>query len=117
MVFDTETRATVATYTSHNKTVRTIGWSPDSQVSRCGQNLKIQTMKRGADRLVLTTCLYFKWLYSGSDDHLIVLYDVRAGSQSGAGGKGEGAVAMMQGHQNWVLRVAPSPDGRLLGSG
>lgn len=74
-------------------------------------------MKRGADRLVLTTCLYFKWLYSGSDDHLIVLYDVRAGSQSGAGGKGEGAVAMMQGHQNWVLRVAPSPDGRLLGSG
>ncbi|KGB79993.1 hypothetical protein CNBG_5749 [Cryptococcus deuterogattii R265] len=88
VVFDTETRATVATYTSHNKAVRTIGWSPDSQ-----------------------------WLYSGSDDHLIVLYDVRAGSQSGAGGKGEGAVAMMQGHQNWVLRVAPSPDGRLLGSG
>ncbi|OWZ45814.1 hypothetical protein C349_02482 [Cryptococcus neoformans var. grubii Br795] len=88
VVFDTETRATIATYSSHNKAVRTIGWSPDSQ-----------------------------WLYSGSDDHLIVLYDVRAGSQSGAGGKGEGAVAMMQGHQNWVLRVAPSPDGRLLGSG
>lgn len=32
MVFDTETRATIATYSSHNKAVRTIGWSPDSQV-------------------------------------------------------------------------------------
>lgn len=70
--------------------------------------------KKGVGFLLV---FYFKWLYSGSDDHLIVLYDVRAGSQSGAGGKGEGAVAMMQGHQNWVLRVAPSPDGRLLGSG
>ncbi|WWD22815.1 hypothetical protein CI109_107309 [Kwoniella shandongensis] len=57
------------------------------------------------------------WLYSGSDDHLIVLYDVRAGSRSGSGGKGEGAVAMMQGHQSWVLKVAASPDSKLLGSG
>ncbi|WRT63508.1 uncharacterized protein IL334_000413 [Kwoniella shivajii] len=89
IVLDTETQSVVATYTSHNKAVRTITWSPDSQ-----------------------------WLYSGSDDHLIVLYDVRAGSKSGDGvGKGEGAVAMMQGHQSWVLKVDASPDGKLLGSG
>ncbi|WVW81637.1 hypothetical protein I302_103632 [Kwoniella bestiolae CBS 10118] len=88
IVIDVETSSVVATYTSHNKAVRTITWSPDSQ-----------------------------WLYSGSDDHLIVLYDVRAGSSSGVGGKGEGAVAMMQGHQSWVLKVDASPDGKLLGSG
>nr|XP_031859914.1 uncharacterized protein CI109_004763 [Kwoniella shandongensis]KAA5526986.1 hypothetical protein CI109_004763 [Kwoniella shandongensis] len=88
VVVDTETQSVIATYTSHNKAVRTISWSPDSQ-----------------------------WLYSGSDDHLIVLYDVRAGSRSGSGGKGEGAVAMMQGHQSWVLKVAASPDSKLLGSG
>ncbi|WVQ93920.1 hypothetical protein IAU59_000998 [Kwoniella sp. CBS 9459] len=88
IVLDTETQDIVATYTSHNKSVRTITWSPDSQ-----------------------------WLYSGSDDHLIVLYDVRAGSKSGSGGAGEGAVAMMQGHQSWVLKVDASPDGKLLGSG
>jgi len=68
--------------------VRTLSWSPDSQ-----------------------------WLFSGSDDHRIVLHDVRAGSRTGAGGKGEGAVAIMQGHQSWVLKVAASPDGKLLGSG
>ncbi|WVF66299.1 hypothetical protein IAT40_001039 [Kwoniella sp. CBS 6097] len=88
IVLDTETQDIVATYTSHNKAVRTVTWSPDSQ-----------------------------WLYSGSDDHLIVLYDVRAGSKSGSGGAGEGAVAMMQGHQSWVLKVDASPDGKLLGSG
>ncbi|OCF71338.1 hypothetical protein I204_07965 [Kwoniella mangroviensis CBS 8886] len=88
IVLDVETQSIVATYTSHGKAVRTITWSPDSQ-----------------------------WLYSGSDDHLIVLYDVRAGSTSGSGGKGEGAVAMMQGHQSWVLKVDASPDGKLLGSG
>ncbi|OCF43764.1 hypothetical protein I317_02368 [Kwoniella heveanensis CBS 569] len=87
-VLDTETQDIVATYTSHNKAVRTVTWSPDSQ-----------------------------WLYSGSDDHLIVLYDVRAGSRSSAGGAGEGAVAMFQGHQSWVLKVDASPDGKLLGSG
>jgi WD repeat-containing protein 61 len=58
-----------------------------------------------------------KWLYSGGDDHRIVLHDVRAGSKTGAGGRGEGAVANMQGHQSWVLNVAASPDGKLLGSG
>ncbi|WVR03408.1 hypothetical protein IAU60_000399 [Kwoniella sp. DSM 27419] len=88
MVVDTESQTVVATYTSHNKAVRTVTWSPDSQ-----------------------------WLYSGSDDHLIVLYDVRAGSKTGSGGKGEGAVAMLQGHQSWVLKVDASPDGKLLGSG
>ncbi|WVQ82635.1 hypothetical protein IAT38_004767 [Cryptococcus sp. DSM 104549] len=88
VVIDTETNAIMATYTSHNKTVRTLSWSSDSQ-----------------------------WLFSGSDDNLIVLYDVRAGSQSGVGGKGEGAVALMQGHQSWVLKVAASPDGKILGSG
>ncbi|WWC66979.1 uncharacterized protein I206_100886 [Kwoniella pini CBS 10737] len=88
IVLDVETSNIVATYTSHNKAVRTVTWSPDSQ-----------------------------WLYSGSDDHLIVLYDVRAGSKSGSGGKGEGAVAMLQGHQSWVLKVDASPDGKLLGSG
>ncbi|WWC85657.1 uncharacterized protein L201_000523 [Kwoniella dendrophila CBS 6074] len=88
IVLDVETQNIVATYTSHNKAVRTISWSPDSQ-----------------------------WLYSGSDDHLIVLCDVRAGSKSGSDGKGEGAVAMMQGHQSWVLKVDASPDGKLLGSG
>lgn len=65
-----------------------------------------------------------QWLYSGSDDHRIVLHDVRAGSKSsngasgsGGGAKGEGAVAILQGHQSWVLKVAASPDGKLLGSG
>lgn len=58
-----------------------------------------------------------QWLFSGSDDHRIVLHDVRAGSRTGASGKGEGAVAIMQGHQSWVLGVAASPDGKLLGSG
>ncbi|KAK8844633.1 hypothetical protein IAR55_006480 [Kwoniella newhampshirensis] len=33
VVIDTETQAVVATYTSHNKAVRTISWSPDSQVA------------------------------------------------------------------------------------
>ena len=58
-----------------------------------------------------------QWLLSGSDDHLIVIHDVRAGSKTGAGGRGEGAVGMMHGHQSWVLKVAASPDGKLLGSG
>lgn len=56
-----------------------------------------------------------QWLYTGADDARIVLHDVRAGSTSGA--KGEGAVAIMQGHNGWVLSMAASPDGRLLGSG
>ncbi|WVO13505.1 hypothetical protein L204_101126 [Cryptococcus depauperatus] len=88
VIVDVESQAVVATYSSHNKAVRTISWSPDSQ-----------------------------WLFSGADDNLIVLYDVRAGSQSDTGGKGEGAVAVMQGHQSWVLKVAASPDSKLLGSG
>ncbi|ORX34965.1 WD40-repeat-containing domain protein [Kockovaella imperatae] len=88
IVLDTETQAIIATYQSHAMATRTISWSPDSQ-----------------------------WLLSGSDDHLIVIHDVRAGSKSGAGGRGEGAVGMMQGHQSWVLSVAASPDGKLLGSG
>ncbi len=58
-----------------------------------------------------------QWLFSGSDDHRIVLHDIRAGSRTGAGGRGEGAVAILQGHQSWVLKVAASPDGKLLGSG
>jgi WD repeat-containing protein 61 len=58
-----------------------------------------------------------EWLFSGSDDHRIVLHDVRAGSSTGSSGKGEGAVAIMQGHQGWVLKVASGPDGKLLGSG
>lgn len=56
-----------------------------------------------------------QWLYSGADDARIVLHDVRAGG-SGAG-KGEGAVAIMQGHQGWILSAAVSPDGKLLGTG
>ncbi|TXT07292.1 hypothetical protein VHUM_03462 [Vanrija humicola] len=56
-----------------------------------------------------------QWLYSGSDDARIVLHDVRAGAKSGA--RGEGAAAILQGHQGWVLTTAASPDGRLLGSG
>lgn len=56
-----------------------------------------------------------QWLYSGADDARVVLHDVRAGG-SGAG-KGEGAVAIMQGHQRWVLSAAASPDGKLLGTG
>ncbi|KAL1406915.1 Ski complex subunit Rec14 [Vanrija albida] len=56
-----------------------------------------------------------QWLYSGSDDARIVLHDVRAGAKSGA--RGEGAAAILQGHQGWVLTTSASPDGRLLGSG
>ncbi|GFZ44693.1 hypothetical protein JCM24511_02417, partial [Saitozyma sp. JCM 24511] len=88
VVVDTETQNVVASYQSHAMAVRTVAWSPDSQ-----------------------------WLYSGGDDHRIVLHDVRAGSKTGAGGRGEGAVANMQGHQSWILNVAASPDGKLLGSG
>ncbi|ORY22977.1 WD40-repeat-containing domain protein [Naematelia encephala] len=88
IVVDTTTQSIISTYTSHAMAVRTLSWSPDSQ-----------------------------WLFSGSDDHRIVLHDVRAGSKTGSGGKGEGAVAIMQGHQSWVLKVAASPDGKLLGSG
>ncbi|EJT50509.1 hypothetical protein A1Q1_00175 [Trichosporon asahii var. asahii CBS 2479] len=44
-----------------------------------------------------------QWLYSGSDDARIVLHDVRAGAESGA--SGEGAVAILQGHQGWVLEA------------
>ncbi|ODN80498.1 hypothetical protein L202_02729 [Cryptococcus amylolentus CBS 6039] len=87
IVLDTESQSIVASYNSHNKAVRTITWSPDSQ-----------------------------WLFSGSDDKLIVLYDVRAGSTNGAEGQGEGAVATLPGHQSFVLKVAASPDGKLLGS-
>ncbi|BEJ13438.1 hypothetical protein CspHIS471_0306120 [Cutaneotrichosporon sp. HIS471] len=55
-----------------------------------------------------------QWLYSGSDDARIVLHDVRAG---GEGAHGEGAVAILQGHQSWVLSTAASPDSKLLASG
>ncbi|CAK9779809.1 WD40 repeat-like protein [Cutaneotrichosporon oleaginosum] len=55
-----------------------------------------------------------QWLYSGSDDARIVLHDVRAG---GEGARGEGAVAILQGHQSWVLSTAASPDSKLLASG
>ncbi|KAL7420322.1 Ski complex subunit Rec14 [Cryptotrichosporon argae] len=88
VVVDTETQTVVADYASHAMASRTVSWSANSQ-----------------------------WLFSGSDDNRIVLHDVRAGSKTGAGGRGEGAVAIMQGHQSWVLRVSASPDGRLLGSG
>jgi WD repeat-containing protein 61 len=54
-----------------------------------------------------------QWLYSGSDDARIVLHDVRAG---GEGARGEGAVAILQGHQSWVLGTAASPDAKLLAS-
>ncbi|KAK4683813.1 WD repeat-containing protein 61, partial [Tremellales sp. Uapishka_1] len=87
-IVDVETSAVVATYSSHAMAIRTISWSPDSQ-----------------------------WLFSGSDDHRIVLYDVRAGSTSSTTSRGEGAVAILQGHQSWVLKVAAAPDGKLLGSG
>lgn len=56
-----------------------------------------------------------QWLYSGADDARIVLHDVRAGAETGA--SGEGAVAILQGHQGWVLSCAASPDAKLLGSG
>lgn len=55
-----------------------------------------------------------QWLYSGSDDARIVLHDVRAG---GSGARGEGAVAIMQGHRGWILSLAASPDSKLLASG
>ena len=55
-----------------------------------------------------------QWLYSGADDARIVLHDVRAG---GSGARGEGAVAIMQGHRGWVLSAAASPDGKLLATG
>lgn len=55
-----------------------------------------------------------QWLYTGSDDARIVLHDVRAGEASGA--RGEGAVAILQGHQSWVLSTAASPDSKLLAS-
>ncbi|RXK36685.1 hypothetical protein M231_06072 [Tremella mesenterica] len=87
MIVDVETGEVLATYTSHAMAVRTISWSEDSQ-----------------------------WLFSGSDDHRIVIHDVRAGSKSGQT-RGEGAVAILQGHQSWVLRVSAGPDGKLLGSG
>ena len=95
----------IATYTSHAMAVRSISWSSDSQVS---------VFFRADD---LGSSRYPQWLFSGSDDHRIVLHDVRAGSRTGGGGRGEGAVAILQGHQSWVLKVAASPDGKLLGSG
>lgn len=103
VVVDTESREVVANYQSHAMAVRTISWSSDSQVS--------------AQCTLLILPLILQWLFSGSDDHRIVLHDVRAGSKSGSGEKGQGAVAIMQGHTSWVLDVAASPDARLLGSG
>lgn len=85
VVADTETRAVVATYAAHAMTVRGLAWSPDSQ-----------------------------WLYTGGDDARIVLHDVRAGSSSSGGARGEGAVAILQGHSGWVLDLAAA--GKLLGS-
>jgi WD repeat-containing protein 61 len=105
VVVDTESQAVVATYASHAMAVRTISWSPDSQVCLSSVHSSLVF----ADDV--------QWLFSGADDHRIVLHDVRAGSKTGSGGKGEGAVAIMQGHQSWVLKVAASPDGKLLGSG
>ena len=84
--------------------VRTLSWSPDSQV-----RTRLQSSRPKVD--------VPQWLFSGSDDHRIVLHDVRAGSRTGASGRGEGAVAVLQGHQSWVLKVAASPDAKLLGSG
>ena len=94
----------MATYTSHAMAVRTLSWSLDSQAG----------VKVGVLGLAL---MINQWLFSGSDDHRIVLHDVRAGSRTGPSGRGEGAVAVMQGHQSWVLKVAASPDDKLLGSG
>ena len=100
---DVESQAVVATYTSHAMAVRTISWSHDSQVSCLASHPVEDTAN-------------LQWLFSGSDDHRIVLHDVRAGSKSSTA-RGEGAVAIMQGHQSWVLRVSAGPDGTLLGSG
>lgn len=85
-VVDVATSSLLTTYTAHAMAVRALSWSPDSQ-----------------------------WLYSGADDARIVLHDVRAGAETGAGGGG--AVAILQGHSGWVLTTAASPDAKLLGSG
>lgn len=87
-----------------------------------GFSSKCQLVPQASSHLVViwigaAADIMVQWLFSGADDHRIVLHDVRAGSKTGSAGKGEGAVAIMQGHQSWVLKVAASPDGKLLGSG
>jgi WD40 repeat protein len=46
-------------------------------------------------------------LASGSDDHTIKLWQVSSGE----------CVSTLEGHQNWVMSVAFSPDGKQLASG
>ena len=87
IIIDTESQEVIANYTPHSMAIRSLAWSPDSQ-----------------------------WLFTGSDDARIVLHDIRAGSKDGSAGKGEGAVAVLQGHQGWVLDLGVGPDAKLLGS-
>jgi WD repeat-containing protein 61 len=76
----------VHSFNSHTMSVRSMTWSPDSQL-----------------------------LLSCSDDKRLALHDVRAGHGGGAR-QGSGAVASLSGHSSWVLNADISPDGRLAAS-
>ncbi|KAG8930826.1 hypothetical protein FRC02_003645 [Tulasnella sp. 418] len=86
-IFDVETGSLAQTYSSHAKAVRSVAWSPDSQL-----------------------------LLSASDDKRIVLHDVRTSAASGRR-PASGAVASFNGHTSWVLSTAISSDMRVVASG
>lgn len=100
-IFDVESGNLSATYTSHAMAVRTLSWSPDSNVRASFTYTRIS----------LTTK---QLLLSGSEDKRLILHDVRV---SASGKPGSGAVASLSGHSSWVLSTDISPDGRLALSG
>jgi len=82
----TSSASLVHSFNTHTMAVRSLAWSPDSQL-----------------------------LLSCSDDKRIVIHDVRTGTGSGSR-QGTGAVGSLSGHTSWVLSADISPDGRLVAS-
>ena len=96
-IFDIETSALSITFTSHAMSVRSVAWSPDS-------NVRFNVFFSSATKEYLPK-LINQLLLSASEDKRLVLHDVRSSP-------GE-TVASLSGHTSWVLSVDVSPDGRL----
>ena len=100
-IFDVETSTLSMTFTSHAMSVRSVAWSPDSNV--CFSIPCFLSFSPAIWNIFLN--LINQLLLSASEDKRLVLHDVR--SSPG------GTVASFSGHTSWVLSVAVSPDGRL----
>ncbi len=121
----------VKMFTSHALPVRALAWTPESQVSAkeierstSGPSRPPQFMRRTSDTLIAhptplrctnTSVWSVQFLFSGSDDRRIVLYDIKAG-RSTASERG-GSVIDIHGHKGWVLGLSVSDDGKSLVSG